>query len=258
MKRKHDRDEWLWDRIDEDLMAMADEREKLLMESEELQNIKAPEGMLENIHRELEIRNGAARRIRIRRRVVIAVAAVMATSVGAGLIGYGNRMYEPEIIEREVGDDTTTKVNNSEATPKEYNEEEVCQEIQEKLGVIPIRLIYRPKGMELANYQIKEGPREAIVEYSVEEDFVHIYISKDYKESSVNYETDGKELGTVIIETNRLEIKVYKYEYELEDSSKITYFISSFKYLNTYYSIQGKIEYDEFIKILENIAINNV
>ena len=31
MKRKRDRDEWLWDRIDEDLIAMADEREKLLM-----------------------------------------------------------------------------------------------------------------------------------------------------------------------------------------------------------------------------------
>ena len=75
MKRKRDRDEWLWDRIDEDLTAMADEREKLLMESEELQNVKVPEGMLENIHRELEIRNGTARKVRIRRRMVIAVAA---------------------------------------------------------------------------------------------------------------------------------------------------------------------------------------
>ncbi len=258
MKRKHDRDKWLWDRIDEDLMAMADEREKLLMESEELQNIKAPEGMLENIHRELEIRNGAVRRIRIRRRVVIAVAAVMVASVGFGLMGYGNRVYEPEVIEREVGDDTTTKVNNSEAKPREYDEEEVCQEIQEKLGVVPVKLGYQPKGMYLANYWIKEEPREAIVKYSVEEDFVHIYISKDYKESSVNYETDGEERDTLIIDSNRLEIKVFEYEYEAEDSSKIAYYISSFKYLNTYYSIHGKIEYDEFIKILENILIKNV
>ena len=256
MKRKHDRDEWLWDRIDEDLMAMADEREKLLMESEELQNIKAPEGMLENIHKELEIRGGAARRIRIRRRMVIAVAAVMAASVGAGVIGYGNRVYEPEIIEREVGNDTTTKVNNSELIASEYNEEEVCQEIQEKIGVIPVRLIYRPKGMYLVDYLIEDDAREAILEYGVEEDYVHIYISKDYKESSVNYETDGEERDTLIIDSNRLEIKVF--EYEDVDPLKTTYYISSFKYLNTYYSIHGKIEYDEFIKILENITINNV
>lgn len=255
MKRKRDRDEWLWDRIDEDLTAMADEREKLLMESEELQNVKVPEGMLENIHRELEIRNGTARKVRIRRRMVIAVAAAAVSCVGFGVIGYGNREYEPEIIEREVGDDTTTKINNSEAIASGYDEDEVCQEIQEKLGVLPVRLGYQPQGMCLADYWIKEEAREAILKYKFEEDCVYVYIGKDYKESSVNYETDRKERDTLIIDSNRLEIKVYEYEYEYEDEY---YYISSFKYLNTYYSIHGIIEYNEFIKILENIGIENV
>ena len=57
----------------------------------------------------------------------------------------------------------------------------------------------------------------------------------------------------MIIDSNRLEIKVFEYEYEDE-----YYYISSFKYLNTYYSIHGIIEYNEFIKILENILIENV
>ncbi len=258
MKRKRDRDEWLWDRIDEDLIAMADEREKLLMESEELQDVKVPEGMLENIHRELEIRNGTARKVRIRRRMVIAVAAAAVSCVGFGVIGYGNREYEPEIIEREVGDDTTIKVNNSEAIASGYDEEEVCQEIKEKLGMIPVRLCYQPQGMYLENYWIEEKPKEVILKYSVDEEHVYIYISKDFKESSVNYETDGEELDTLIIDSTRLEIKVFKYEYEDEESLKQSYYISSFKYLNTYYSIHGMIEYDEFIKILENIMIKNV
>lgn len=258
MKRKRDRDEWLWDRIDEDLIAMADEREKLLMESEELQNVKVPEGMLENIHRELEIRNGTARKFRIRRRMVIAVAAAAVSCVGFGVIGYGNREYEPEIIEREVGDDTTIKVNNSEAIASGYDEEEVCQKIQEKLGVIPVRLGYQPQGMYLVDYWIEEDAREAVVKYKLEEKYVYIYIGKDYKESSVNYETDRKERDTLIIDSNRLEIKVFEYEYEDEYLSKMIYYISSFKYLNTYYSIHGIIEYDEFIKILENILIENV
>ena len=254
MKRKRDRDEWLWDRIDEDLTAMADEREKLLMESEELQDVKVPEGMLENIHRELEIRNGTARKFRIRRRMVIAVAAAAVFCVGFGVIGYGNREYEPEIIEREVGDDTTIKVNNSEAIASGYDEEEVCQEIQEKLGVIPVRLGYQPNGMCLASYWIENEARQAITEYRLEENHVYIYISKDYKESSVNYETDGEELDTLIIDSNRLEIKVFEYE----DSFKTSYYISSFKYLNSYYSIHGMIEYDEFIKILENILMKEL
>lgn len=254
MKRKRDRDEWLWDRIDEELMAMADEREKLLMESEELQDVKMPEGMLEKIHRELEIQNSAANKIRIRRRMIIAVAVAAVSCVGLGAVGYGNKVFEPQVIEREVGDNTTTKINNSDATERQFDEEVVCQEIQEKLGLIPVKLAYQPEGMYLAEYSIDEESRQVVLEYRLDDKHVYVYIGKDYTESSVNYESDKKERDTLIIDSSRLEIKVFEYE----DSLKTTYYISSFKYLNTYYSIHGMMEYDEFIKILENIAIENV
>ena len=254
MKRKRDRDEWLWDRIDEELMAMADEREKLLMESEELQDVKMPEGMLEKIHRELEIQNSAANKIRIRRRMIIAVAAAAVSCVGLGAVGYGNKVFEPQVIEREVGDNTTTKINNSDAIASEYDDELVCQEIQEKLGLVPVKLGYQPEGMYLSEYWIEDGPKEAILEYKVEESCLYVYISKDYIDASINYETDKKERDTLLIDSSRLEIKIFEYK----DSNKTTYYISSFKYLNTYYSIHGMMEYDEFIKILENIAIENV
>lgn len=254
MKRKRDRDKWLWDRIDEELMAMADEREKLLMESEELQDVKMPEGMLEKIHRELEIQNSAANKIRIRRRMIIAVAVAAVSCVGLGAVGYGNKVFEPQVIEREVGDNTTTKINNSDATERQFDEEVVCQEIQEKLGLIPVKLAYQPEGMYLAEYSIDEESRQVVLEYRLDDKHVYVYIGKDYTESSVNYESDKKERDTLIIDSSRLEIKVFEYE----DSLKTTYYISSFKYLNTYYSIHGMMEYDEFIKILENIAIENV
>lgn len=254
MKRKRDRDKWLWDRINEELMAMADEREKLLMESEELQDVKMPEGMLEKIHRELEIQNSAANKIRIRRRMIIAVAAAAVSCVGLGAVGYGNKVFEPQVIEREVGDNTTTKINNSDAIERQFDEEVVCQEIQEKLGLIPVKLGYQSTGMYLAEYWIDEDPKEAILEYKVDESYVYIYISKDYVDASVNYETDKKERDTLVIDSSRLEIKIFEYK----DSFQTTYYISSFKYLNTYYSIHGMMEYDEFIKILENIAIENV
>ncbi|MCI8429884.1 MAG: DUF4367 domain-containing protein [Lachnospiraceae bacterium] len=254
MKRKRDRDEWLWDRIDEELMAMADEREKLLMESEELQDVKMPEGMLEKIHRELEIQNSATNKIRIRRRMIIAVAVAAVSCVGLGAVGYGNKVFEPQVIEREVGDNTTTKINNSDATERQFDEEVVCQEIQEKLGLIPVKLAYQPEGMYLAEYSIDEESRQVVLEYRLDDKHVYVYIGKDYTESSVNYESDKKERDTLIIDSSRLEIKIFEYE----DSLKTTYYISSFKYLNTYYSIHGMMEYDEFIKILENIAIENV
>ena len=42
------------------------------------------------------------------------------------------------------------------------------------------------------------------------------------------------------------------------DSEKNTYFEADFEYLNTYYSIGGMINQEEYLKILENIIIKNV
>ena len=257
MNMKHDYDdldEWLKDRIDEDLMAMADEREKLLMESEELQDIDMPAERLQDIHREVETRKQADKRVNIRRRMMIAVAAVAVLCVGMGVVGTGSKLYRPEITEQELGADTTTKINNNNAEDREYDEEKVCQEVEEKLGVLSIRFGYQPVGMRLIRYNIEEKTSEAILEYGVEERKIYIYISKDYSNSSINYQTDGEKRDTLIIDSNKLEIEVFKYQ----DSTEKPYYISSFEYLNTYYSIHGIMEHDEFIKILENILIKNV
>ena len=67
----------------------------------------------------------------------------------------------------------------------EYDEEEVCQEIEEQLGVLPVRLGYQPqRAWYLQEYWIKEAATEAIVRYAyAETKRLHVYISKDYDES---------------------------------------------------------------------------
>lgn len=49
---RQDSDEWLEEKIDEDLMAWADAEERRIMEDEELQNVTMPEEKLEDIRRE--------------------------------------------------------------------------------------------------------------------------------------------------------------------------------------------------------------
>ena len=49
-------DEWLEQKIDEDLDAWAEERMKMLMESEELQDIHMPEDSLEKLHQKINAR----------------------------------------------------------------------------------------------------------------------------------------------------------------------------------------------------------
>ncbi len=254
MKRGHDEmDQWLQDRIDEDLMAMTDEREKLLMESEELQNIEMPMERLQDIHREIEKRRLAGKKLRVRRRVAAAVAAIAVACVGMGLVGSGTKLYIPEVIEQEIGNDISTKVDNSETKEREYDEEEICQEITETLGVMPVRFGYRPDGIYLAEYWIKKDEKSALMNYKVGEKHLYIFISKDYKDSSINSRIDGNDLNPVHVESCNIETNIM----EFEDSHSQTYYSVSFEYLNTYYTIIGGTDKEEFIKILENILIKN-
>lgn len=256
MKRRYDdMDEWLRDRIDEDLTAMADEREKFLMESEALQDIEMPMERLQDIHREIEARKHKTGMVRIRRRMIIAAAAAMSTFAVWGMVGTGNRLYKPVIMERQVGEDEfTIKVNNTEDYKEsEYDEEEICQEIEEKLGVLPVRLAYQPEGMFVSEYWIKESEESVFVNYKIDEKNIYVYISKNYKGSNIIKQPDGAKTDTIEIISNGLKVDVLEYR----NNEGEVYYTTSFEYLDTYYSFNGMIEKEEFIKILENIAIKN-
>ena len=170
------------------------------------------------------------------------------------MVGSGKKVYLPVVSQREDGDESTTKVNNNEGTLNSgYDEEEICQEIEDKLGVLPVRFGYRPKEMTLENYRITEE-KEVVLKYICESGIIHVYISKDYNESSINFKMDGALKDTVHAEAMSMEIPVYQYE----DSKGNVYMQSSFEYLNTYYSIDVMMTQEEFEKILENIIIKNV
>lgn len=196
-----------------------------------------------------------ARRPRIHLRAALAAALVAILALGVGMVGSGKKVYLPVVSQREDGDESTTKVNNSEeGIAREYDEEEVCQEIEEQLGVLPVRLGYQPQGMVLQEYWINKAATEAIVKYTCGEKKLHIYISKDYDNSSINLKVDGESNGIIKMSAMRMEIPVYQYE----DSEKNQYYQVSFEYLNTYYSFSGLMDKEEFEQILENIIIKNV
>ena len=249
---QREKDEWLEQKIDEDLDAWAEERMKMLMESEELQDIHMPEDSLEKLHQKI---NARKRRLlgRKRIRMLVAVAAVMAALLGMGLVGSGKKVYEPKVTQNARGDEVSTAVENTDHVDQQYDEEAVCQEIQDKLGVLPVRFKYRPEGMCLTGYQIIEEAGEALLEYSVGESIIHVFIYERNDKNSTNVQLDGNLIDTQIVEAYGIEIPIY----ETSGSEKENYFETEFEYLNTYYSISADVEEIDFKKIVENINIKN-
>lgn len=251
---RQDSDEWLEEKIDEDLMAWADAEERRIMEDEELQNVTMPEEKLEDIRREIRRRRRKTSLFgKTRRRMLIAVAAVMVLLLGMGIVGSTKKLYIPVIMQKERGDEVNTKVNNTELLGSEYDEEAVCQEIEEKLGVLPVRFKYRPEGMALTYHVINEDAGEAILEYTINDKILHITIYKKNDDSSINSQKDGETLDEVLVESCGLTVPVQRVEGSLAES----YYVTSFEYLNTYYSISSSVEEEQFQKILENILIKN-
>lgn len=196
-----------------------------------------------------------ARRPRIRLRAALAAALVAILALGIGMVGSGKKVYLPVVSQKENGDGSTIIVdNNEENIYGGYDEEEVCQEIEDQLGVLPVRFGYRPKDMILQEYWIKKDDKEAALQYVYNEKQIYVYISKDSIESSINFKIDGEEEKTIQIESMSMTTPVYQYQ----DSDGNMYFQTSFEYLNTYYSVSAMLEENEFIKILENIYIKNV
>lgn len=193
------------------------------------------------------------RRPRIRLRAALAAALVAILALGVGMVGSGKKVYLPVVSQKENGDESNTIVDNSEENIYGgYDEEEVCQEIEDQLGVLPVRFGYRPKDMILQEYWIKDD-QDAILRYVYGTKRLHVYISKDYDESSINFKMDGALKDMVQAEAMSIEVPVYEYE----DSQGNVYMQSSFEYLNTYYSVDAMMEQEEFEKILKNIIIKN-
>ena len=107
--------------------------------------------------------------------------------------------------------------------------------------------------MELTWYQIDLVTGEAILEYSVNENFIHIYIFEKNDNSTISAQYDGVVLGTETIESVGEDVPLY----EIEGSSEGTYYEITFDYLNTSYSISSAMEKEEFQKIIENILIKS-
>lgn len=251
---RQDSDEWLEEKIDEDLMAWADAEERRIMEDEELQNVTMPEEKLEDIRREIRRRRRKTSLFgKTRRRMLIAVAAVMVLLLGMGIVGSTKKLYIPVIMQKERGDEVNTKVENSESTAIDIDEDEVCQEIQDKLGVLPVKFKYRPEGMALTDYILDESSGEAILEYTVKNGILHVFLYKKNNDSSINSQKDGETLDEVLMESCGLTVPVQ----QVEGSPTESYYVTSFEYLNTYYSISSSIEEEEFQKIIENILIKN-
>ncbi len=182
------------------------------------------------------------------------LAAVLVLVLGVGMTSVGSKSYWKELLDVFVGDEGSAKVINVEDMDKQKTEDIdevfVYQEIKEKLGTEPVYISYTPERMELEKYEIDEQLRLARLLFRYEDGYVRYTMYASNEDSSWTDREEDKKVGEDTLEINGIKIKIE--EIQKPNQEKKTR-VARFEYQGVQYELKGKIEKEEFDKILKNL-----
>ena len=190
---------------------------------------------------------------RPKKRYLVVLAAALVLAMGTGVVGDRAWIAESDDMERET--EVTTKVDNDEKGNALLEEEEIYQEIADKLGIAPLWLGYIPEGMVLDSYAITESTGWAGIYYLYNEKVIVVEMFKKSIESSTNVQWDGAAYELKDISN------IHGYEKDIEAyciDEKNQNYGASISYGNGYYKISGSIDEKNFLSILDGIYFKNL
>ena len=190
-----------------------------------------------------------------RNRIARVAAAVLVCAAGvfaASMTSQANRSYFIDTVKLWTGNDTNIAIENDENNEKaSKDEDEEIFEIEQKLGIIVPKFMYRPSKLKFQDYMISSDYGYALIEYEYKEKILSVYINqytKNSKSSDVNF--DGKIIKKVKLEDEDTTIEIRKIQSETDIQPSYT---ASWKDDSKIYQISCKMEEEEFIKLIEGI-----
>lgn len=255
---------WIKKEIETEAAAL----EKHAGENEELSSLHMPEDSFADLMQRIEARekDGAddgkgragtagAKVFHFRRRMLIAVALITALLVGTGIGVAGERLFEPEVVgEIEDGEYNVKILSGDKETYLKVTEEEAYEEIEERLGILALRLGYKPQGMEMTKVTIGEDMGEAQMEFGYQNKFLMIYENKQSNNAVFDMQMDGEIIDTVQLFQSEEEISILKIEREELPSM----YTSQLEQGNSYYSIVSDLELNDFEEIIQGIFFTGI
>lgn len=228
---------------------LSEEDQKALELGRQLLNQKAEEA---------EKNRKRSKKWKARTKQMAAVAAVLVCVFGVSVRSEAGRAYFMKMWNFVSGNELSIKINKTGTgdviRSLSEDEERMNQEIKEKLGVLPVKLMYMPENMSFLTYSINKEMRNCIETYEVNGNNFNIQIFCQNDNDSLIQRFDGELIDKVITNTKQMEIPVYK----IVDENNKNMFIAQFEEEEVYYVISSSIDKEEFTKILRNIEIKKI
>ncbi len=170
---------------------------------------------------------------------------------GVSMTSQANRQRFIRSITYMVGGKEAIEISNADDLDDSDDKEEyVREEIKEKLNCEYPNFLYRPSTFIFKDFSILSESQNAFVEYTYQEQVVSVFITQDNEKFMNQLSHQGDVTEQFEISNDQLQIKVIE---RADEGDEQPAYMAYWIYDNCYYDISGKIEKEEFIKLLENI-----
>lgn len=194
-------------------------------------------------------------RSRKKRRILLAVAAVLVLICGSVITGTGSKSYLKVLMERIWGNEQSTIINVEEMDAQktdDLDEIYIFNEINKKTGISPVHFLYMPESMYLKRYEVNSelGSAELLYDYNGRTIQYSMYMN-DADSSHGYIESDKLVNEYSITAENGLNVGIQEYSVLNQDNHRFT---AEFEYKNAQYQVIGLMEKEKFDKIIENLS----
>lgn len=247
--------------LKEEVDREAQEIEKEIESRDDLDDIKVSEDMETSLFNKIQeyeydkrIKN-TVHRSRKKRRLFLALAAVLILVCGSVITGTGSKSYWKVLWDRVAGDEKANIINvenmESEQT-QDADEIQVFNEIRKEIGISPVRFVYMPRGMAFEKYEIDKEQKRAVIFYKYNEQLIRYSMYMNDADSSHGQTDIDKLVSEYKINTaENIEINVKEYDVVNESENR---FEAEFEYMDAQYKLIGLMQKEEFDKIVKNFA----
>ena len=193
-------------------------------------------------------------RSRKKRRILLAVAAVLVLICGSVITGTGSKSYLKVLMERVWGDENLTNIdveNMDMQDTGDLDELQVFREIRNETGISPVHFGYIPKKMYLKEYEINGEQGRAVLLYDYKGQTIRYTMYMNDADSS-HGRTDIDDLidEYVIQLENNVQVKVDEYKVVNKEMHR---FAAEFEYQDAQYQLMGSMEKEEFDEIVKKL-----
>lgn len=194
-------------------------------------------------------------RSRKKRRILLAVAAVLVLICGSVITGTGSKSYLKVLMERMRGNENLTNIDvedmDSKST-KDLDEVYIFNKIRTETGISPVHFGYMPKKMHLKEYEINGEQGRAVLLYDYNGYTIQYSMYMNDEDSSHGYTEIDKLVDEYTILTE-VDVEVDIKEYSVVNQENYR-FAAKFEYQNAQYQLNGLMEKEEFDKIIKNLS----